>query len=158
MRVLFVSVLAISAASTAPALAFNPSSVWSGPAPFGAAFADPGAGSTLTAPALPAPARPTASVISQPEWQRKPSAEDLARLYPAKAAQQGKSGRATLRCRVKGDGTLEACVIRSETPVGLMFGEQALKLAPLFKMPPQARNGEPVAGMDVFVPVVFKTS
>ncbi len=157
MRVLFVSVLAISAASAAPALAFNPASVWSVPAPYGGAFAASGAGSSFAA-TLSAPQRPAAPLISQPEWQRKPSAEDLARLYPVKAAQQGKSGRATLRCRVKGDGTLEACVIRSETPVGLLFGEQALKLAPLFKMPPQARNGEPVAGMDVFVPVVFRTS
>lgn len=155
MRVLCLSVLAVSAASAAPALAFNPSTIGSTPAPFGAALmGEPGA----AAATLAAPARPPAAVISQPEWQRKPSAEDLARLYPIKAAQQGKSGRATLRCRVKGDGTLEACVIRSETPVGLMFGEQALKLAPLFKMPPQARNGEPVAGMDVFVPIVFKTS
>ena len=157
MRVLFVSVLAISAASAAPAFAFNPSSLWSVPAPYGVAFAEPSIGST-SGSTLAAPMRPPAPLISQPDWQRKPSAEDLARLYPVKAAQQGKSGRATLRCRVKGDGTLEACVIRSETPVGLMFGEQALKLAPLFKMPPQARNGEPVAGMDVFVPIVFRTS
>ena len=155
MRALFLAVLAVSAAGAAPALAFNPSTIWATPAPFGAALVGEPAAS---APTLSAPARQPAPVISQPEWQRRPSAEDLARLYPIKAAQQGKSGRATLRCRVKGDGTLEACVIRSETPVGLMFGEQALKLAPLFKMPPQARNGEPVAGMDVFVPIVFKTS
>lgn len=156
MRVLFLSVMAVCAAGAAPAfaLSFNPSTAWSTPAPFSAALV----GEPSAAAPLALPARPPAPVISQPEWQRRPSAEDLARLYPSRAAQQGKSGRATLRCRVKGDGTLEACVIRSETPVGLMFGEQALKLAPLFKMPPQARNGEPVAGMDVFVPIIFKTS
>jgi TonB family protein len=119
----------------------------------------------LNAPPLPTAAlveglstqRSSPVVITQPDWQRQPSAEDLARLYPAAAAQAGKNGRATIRCRVKGDGTLEACVIASETPRGLMFGEQALKLAPLYKMPPQAK-GEPVAGKLVNVPIQFRLS
>ena len=53
-------------------------------------------------PATPAGARP--SVITMPDWVRRPTGEDMARFYPSKAAREEVEGRATLSCSVSGRG------------------------------------------------------
>jgi protein TonB len=57
---------------------------------------------------------------------------------------------------VRADGKLESCNVTSEDPSGLGFGAAALKMASLFQMKPETRDGEPVAGASVTVPIVFK--
>ena len=50
-------------------------------------------------PAPPAPPPPPhVAVITNPDWLRRPSAEDVARYYPTRAQNLSKEGRATIRC------------------------------------------------------------
>lgn len=80
----------------------------------------------------------------------------MARYYPDRAQRLEKEGKATLLCRVKANGTLEGCEIVSEEPADLGFGDAAIKLSRLFKMRPQTRDGAPVEGASVRIPLVFK--
>ncbi len=106
------------------------------------------------APSLASPPNDP-NLVTAPVWLRRPSGNDLARVYPPRAAEEGIGGRATLICGVDGDGRLEACKIESESPVGYGFGEAILKLAPLFRMGPLDRAGGPTAGKTVRVPMVL---
>jgi TonB family protein len=69
-------------------------------------------------------------------WVRQPSTEELAAAYPVVARNKKIEGWATLACEVKSDGALSGCVVGSEEPEGMGFGEAALGLAPSFLMPP----------------------
>lgn len=107
-------------------------------------------------PPVPAPAPATASpVITQPDWSQLPSARDMARFYPERAARRGIEGLATLSCRVGVAGDLRACAVASETPAGEGFGDAALKMSTRFKMRPMTRDGQAVAGGTVRIPIRF---
>lgn len=108
----------------------------------------------LAPPQAPPPPRP--SIITQPDWVRKPSGEDLARFYPDRAQRMGTSGRATILCQVTARGTVENCSVVSEDPPSFGFGDAALKLSRQFKMKPQQRDGSPVEGAQVRIPLVFR--
>jgi protein TonB len=43
-------------------------------------------------------------------------------------------------------------------PQGEGFGEAALALTPLFRMKPMSRDGQPVAGGIVRVPIAFRSA
>jgi TonB family protein len=108
-----------------------------------------------TAAAAPAPpARP--SVITQPDWLQRPAGSDMANLYPKAAAAQNVEGRATIACKVTAQGTLADCAVTEESPAGQGFGEAALKLATLFKMRPMTRDGVPVDGGKINIPIHFQ--
>lgn len=108
---------------------------------------------TTAAPAQPPPPRPAVMGPYRPDWMEKPSGDDLAAFYPAHAARNNISGKATITCKVMADGRLNACVIKDENPPGEHFGEAALKIAPKFRMiPPDDPNAPPA---DVTVPLVF---
>ena len=93
--------------------------------------------------------------ITNPDWARRPSGDDVARYYPERAARLGLGGRATIVCKVRVDGSLTDCSVASEEPAGAGFGEATLKLAPMFRMTPQTRDGIPVDGASVRIPVVY---
>jgi len=105
------------------------------------------------APTAPELARP--SVILNPDWLRKPSGEDFARYYPSRAQRMNVEGRATLGCTVTATGGLEGCTVVSETPNDQDFGAAALRMAKLFKMRPMTRDGAPVSGGEVKIPIRF---
>ena len=106
-------------------------------------------------PAAPPPEPPRPSVITQPDWLRKPSAEDLAKYFPDRAQRMGVNGKATISCTVNSRGLLEGCSIVSEDPSDQGFGDAAIKMSKLFKMRPMSKDGQPVDGGTVRIPIRF---
>lgn len=90
-----------------------------------------------------------------PGWLSVPSANDMARAAPGRAASEGVSGTTILFCKVREDGRLEACKVESEVPAGWGFGDASLSLVGKFQMKPQKRDGTPVAGETVKFPIRF---
>ncbi|HEX7948131.1 MAG TPA: TonB family protein, partial [Phenylobacterium sp.] len=95
------------------------------------------------------------SVITAPSWLRLPSGQDIARVFPERAQRQDVQGAATVLCTVSAEGTLVNCEVTAEAPGGMGFGGAAMKLTPLFKLKPQTRDGTPVVGGTVRIPIRF---
>jgi len=104
--------------------------------------------------APPEPPRP--SVITNPDWLRKPTGEDVARYYPERASRMNVEGRAVITCSVTAKGTLEGCSVVSEDPGDQDFGSSALRMSKLFKMRPASKDGTPVSGGTVRIPITFR--
>lgn len=109
---------------------------------------DPGSGITLPPPHGPL-------MIKNPEWVSKPTAAQLGRIYPERAANKEMSGGATLLCGVATDGSMVGCAVIDESPKGWRFGEAALAAARYFKMSPRTVDGQIVGGAKVRIPIVF---
>jgi periplasmic protein TonB len=102
----------------------------------------------------PAPPGPPA-VIVNPDWLTRPGPNEFSRFYPQPALDQSASGAATLACTVSASGAVRDCSVAAETPKGLGFGDAARKLAPYFKLRPQTRDGAPVDGAHINIPIRF---
>lgn len=96
------------------------------------------------------------TVITQPDWDRKPSGEDMARYYPTMAQFADLTGKAILNCTVTAQGLLANCTISGETPSGFGFGDAALQMASLFRMKPMTVNGVPASGATIRIPINFR--
>jgi TonB family protein len=112
-------------------------------------------------PASPAPqkfitdAPPT--YIDKPKWEEQPSPGDLMDLYPKDALQKRRGGRVELDCLIAISGHLD-CLVIIETPEGEGFAAAALKASALFKMAPTDKDGRPVAGKRLHLPMRFEPS
>ncbi len=102
-----------------------------------------------------APDAPKPSVITNPDWALKPTADDIARLYPVAAMRGSIEGRATIDCRINAVGKLVDCSVTAEEPKGIGFGDAALAMASRFQMRPMTRDGVPVDGGNVRIPIRF---
>lgn len=100
----------------------------------------------------PEPSKPI--VITLPTWERKPTGEDIARVFPKRAQREDVAGSATMSCQVMANGRLTACEVMAENPSGYGFGDAALSLAEAFKLPALV-NGQPVEGGTVRIPIRF---
>lgn len=105
--------------------------------------------------ARPAPRLPT-TLIHNPVWTSRPDAQDIARLYPSRALGEGRSGAATMDCRIAEGGGLEGCAVVSERPTGLGLGRATLKLSPLYRADGVSAAGWPSAGYRVRIPVDWR--
>jgi TonB family protein len=95
-------------------------------------------------------------VLRTAAWTRLPSFEEMAAAYPAKAKAAGKTGRATIHCHFKKDGTLTSCSTLAEEPAGQGFSAAARQLANSFQaaldtMP----NLPPYQNLSIDVPFTF---
>lgn len=103
-----------------------------------------------------AAAEPPAATIVNPDWQRFPSGEDVSKYYPKAAIKADLAGRVVVSCRVGVDGRLTACAHRDAVPADAGFGEAAVAMAQdVMRMRPETRDGQPVAGGEVSVPIIF---
>ena len=91
---------------------------------------------------MPVPRPPT--VITNPRWERQPSADQLMRAYPDRALRAEVGGRASLNCLVQPNGRVADCNLTSETPGGYGFGRAAQGLTRHFQISPRTVDGAAV--------------
>ena len=95
------------------------------------------------------------SVIVNPDWYKRPTADDLKRAYPRDAWKARVSGRVIVRCLVGPDGQAHDCAVISETPSGMGFGEAAVKAMGYATFIPQVKDCVPQDNAAVQIPLTF---
>jgi len=110
-------------------------------------------GATTTA--LAQPAKPPTIDAKAVVWTLLPTGADVARLYPRKALAAMINVSAVVDCTIR-DGVLEDCSARDESLKGFGIGEAAIALVQLSHMQMTTRDGQPVEGGKISLPVAFK--
>lgn len=106
----------------------------------------------LAATAAGAPASPPLSDAAKIDWARMPSAEGMARHYPARAKAAGLGGWAIITCRADRAGKLHGCKVADEAPAGFGFGAATLAAAPTFEMSVPAA----VTDLRLLLPIIWQ--
>ena len=94
------------------------------------------------------------------EWVRRPSEPDMAMYFPLRGKELSKSASTRVRCVLHQDGTLGACALQGETPVGYGFGDASLRVAKLYQaqMTAELLAGVRNGGIAVTVPLSWTPS
>ena len=94
--------------------------------------------------------------IHDPIWIKQVDPNSIQKLFPEAAAKAGyKVGRASVECTVAADGTLSGCATATEDPAGFGFGDAALEVAGVMQMSPWTKQGAPVEGARINLPIKF---
>jgi TonB family protein len=93
--------------------------------------------------------------LSDPRWINRPSSRDVARYYPRRALNAGRSGHVVLDCVANSNGRLD-CSVASEDPNGYGFGQAALSIARGMRVAATLPDGRSVAGGHLRVPLTFR--
>jgi TonB family C-terminal domain len=93
-------------------------------------------------------------VFVNPEWIVRPSPQDVAEFYPQAARNRRVDGRVVVQCVINLDTTLD-CVVAEETPGDWGFGAAALEISRKWRVRPATRDGLPVEGGRLRVPLRF---
>jgi TonB family protein len=102
------------------------------------------------------PAGPDTRKITKPTWIRTLTPEGMALAYPQAAMRAGvKTGLGVVACVVNGRGELTDCQVRREEPAGLDFGAAAMEAVKLMQMNPWSKEGEPLDGLTIVLPIRF---
>jgi TonB family protein len=92
--------------------------------------------------------------LADADWIRDVDPIRASQLFPAAAAKAGiKTGSAVVDCKVTHEGALTDCAVASETPPGLDFGKSALTITQSMAMNPWTREGVPVDGAQIRLPI-----
>jgi TonB family protein len=90
------------------------------------------------------------------EWLQGPDPQMAGAIYPPEAVKAGvKTGVGEVECEVTHTGALSGCTVAREDPAGLGFGETALAVSKIMKMNPWSKQGFPVDGARIRVPIRF---
>lgn len=92
---------------------------------------------------------------TRPEWIRKPSADEIVQTLKRVIRNGEPVGWALMKCHVTAKGILDPCRVIIENPDPGEIGKVALKLAPIFRLKPAVKDGQPVDGGDILVPIVI---
>lgn len=99
---------------------------------------------------------PTPDVITEVGWLSRPDPDRVERYFPRRAEQQEAGGRAQVRCTISITGRTQGCVVLTESPAGMGFGEAAVRLIEREAQFTARRvNGRAVGGGTIDVPVTF---
>lgn len=143
----------------------DPSAIGRQPGPAGSLPAPPAQVSRATPTVsrlLAAFAGPDSTVVTKPNWLRKPDVRDIARLYPAGAAAANIAADTMISCRIANDGRLTACGLDHVSVVGDNlpqpgadpdFAGATLELSKLFQLAATDRDGHPTAGRMIRIPI-----
>ncbi len=94
--------------------------------------------------------------VVQPTWLKGLDQDQAAALFPPPAAAKGlATGRGVASCIAAPDGRLRDCIPLAADPEGLGFSEAAVKIASTLRMSPWTRDGRPVDGERVRLPIRF---
>lgn len=99
---------------------------------------------------------PEASVITNPEWVRRPSGRDFARYYPRQAMTDGIDGDVVVQCRIAVSGRTEDCITLSESPEGYGFGAASEAIAESFWLRPPTADGEAFGEVLINLPIAWR--
>lgn len=113
----------------------------------------------LTATAASAQTPPAEGAVTRPEWVRKPSEQDIADVVhrTVNSANRIPVGWAVMKCHVTAAGELDACHVIVEAPDPGKIGKAALQLSSFFRLKPAMKDGQPIDGGEIVVPIVVRT-
>jgi protein TonB len=90
-----------------------------------------------------------------PSWINRPHDADLHAHFPLQAQHARVNGRVELSCIIQLDTTLD-CTVATEEPTGYGFGDAALRVSETWRINPATRDGVPIEGVRLNVPLRFR--
>jgi TonB family protein len=94
-------------------------------------------------------------LVERPRLLKAPTDHQLTLAASDHALARKINGSAVMSCLLTQQGALDDCRILRESPPDAGYGQTALKVARFFKFSPELRDGEPVGGGIITLPLGF---